>query len=254
MQKILGKLGPIGRVIESIAGIFADGRRPRRTGDNRREVLEALAQLERSGLRFDESGQLVPAESAPEPPRARQLRSGTVDEGPETLVDTRLRATSDPADPRFNADNGMSPWILTPQSSNVYAFAYDYMASLLYVVYKATERGKKLNAPGPTYSYGGAKRPFPARSFDRLRTAASKGKFIWNEIRVRGTVWGHQYPYTLVSASWSTAEFGDRYVPRKATKKGFRTRSIQQVERVGSNRQRRTRLIRSQRAERLFRN
>jgi hypothetical protein len=93
------------------------------------------------------------------------------------------------------------------------------------VQYKAEGRkdrnGRRPHVPGPIYSYGGAKRPIPPTLFAKLKRANSKGTFVWDELRIRGTMWGHKFPYTLVQATPSTM-----YVPRKATKRGLAKRII----------------------------
>lgn len=44
--------------------------------------------------------------------------------------------------------------------------------------------------------------------------AASKGKFVWDRLRVRGTVSGHRYRYSIATLA------SDGYVPRKARRVG----------------------------------
>jgi hypothetical protein len=65
--------------------------------------------------------------------------------------------------------------------------------------------GKKRQGPGPVYQYTGV----PLDLFREFLVAASAGKFVWDYIRVRGTVSGHRFPYELVGI------VGD-YVPRQA--------------------------------------
>lgn len=151
---------------------------------------------------------------------------------------------------RTRQDLEATPWshdaVLTPQSSNVYSFGYDKETSTLYVTFKAHELGdkvtssqsdggrrqlhgkagatvgRKTNAAGAMYAY----LDVPQRVFVRFMHAASKGKFVWDELRIRGSIYGHQYRYQLVHAML-TEHKGHRveYVPRKATRKGFRVRS-----------------------------
>lgn len=142
--------------------------------------------------------------------------------------------------------------ILTPESSNVYSFTYQRLAGqklgTLYVTYKApildsnslnTTRNKsgwtqlngkpgatirgKSNSPGPTYAYLNV----PPAIFSQMKAAASKGKFVWDKLRVRGTIHGHQYRYVLAKPALidhrGTPQY---YVPRKATKRGYVQRSV----------------------------
>jgi hypothetical protein len=158
------------------------------------------------------------------------------------------RAAPTGAPPRPGEESPFSAEILTPQSSNVFSFAYDAQTSTLYVTYKApkinpeavhTGRGRggaqlvgrlgrtvigKTNDRGPMYAYFDV----PARVYKRMILAHSKGKFVWDELRVRGTVWGHVYRYRLMQGS-VTPGVGGVYIPRRATQRGFRTRASANV-------------------------
>lgn len=50
--------------------------------------------------------------------------------------------------------------------------------------------------------------------FTAFVKALSKGKFVWDELRIRGTVAGAQYIYSLIRAG---REGGNPYIPRRAT-------------------------------------
>lgn len=65
--------------------------------------------------------------------------------------------------------------------------------------------GKERSGPGALYEYFDV----PASLFRAFRRAASKGKFVWDEVRVRGTISGHRYSYAL-------ADISGGYVPRQA--------------------------------------
>lgn len=140
-------------------------------------------------------------------------------------------------------DNFWQNEILTPQSSNVYSFAYDKKRGILYVTYRAPGEavdvrhgtnicdgreysyGARANVRGPMYAYGSAARPIPETLFDEMQGAVSVGKFVWDRLRVCGSVWQHQYPYALVSPSMGN----QLYVPRRATQLGFRVRAVPMV-------------------------
>lgn len=173
----------------------------------------------------------------PEPPqRGPQPPSGGDDQGP---FDQRRLREVDEAE------------VLTPQSSNVYSFRYERATSTLFVTYKVSERhdspkrpierdrslsgggrlshqqvfggvsGDKLNAPGATYAYYDV----PIRLFVRMKLAVSKGTFVWDELRIRGSIHGHKFRYSLVGAAHQPD--GDApYIPRRATAAGFRTRAL----------------------------
>jgi hypothetical protein len=149
---------------------------------------------------------------------------------------------------------------LAPTSSNVYSFQYYRRPKdangILYVTFKAAglkatgllgggprHRGgrrqlhglpgqvhsnHRTNAPGSTYSYFDV----PPALFTRMKMAHSKGKFVWDELRVRGTVWGHKFRYSLVVGQVvdNVPGFaGAQYIPRKATRRGFVTRSVADI-------------------------
>jgi hypothetical protein len=148
---------------------------------------------------------------------------------------------------------GESPYgkeVLTPQSSNVFSFSYDPEASILYVTFKGVTvsqkkghvtRGKgvhggreqflgklgstitgRTNSRGAQYAY----LDVPARVYERMKLASSKGKFVWSELRIRGSIYGHRYRYMLVQGgAVSVRGQVGTYTPRKATKRGFQPRS-----------------------------
>lgn len=104
------------------------------------------------------------------------------------------------------------------QSSNVHSIGFiwnedDPMKGTLRVRFLGTNRSvspQRRGGKGPVYHYIGV---HPA-VFQAFRLAASKGKFVWDRLRVRGTVSGHQFQYELAVLEKSG------YVPRKATRKG----------------------------------
>lgn len=101
-------------------------------------------------------------------------------------------------------------FINTPTSSNVHSFGFDLDTHTLYVRFKAQRRDVKEqgrgNQPGALYSYAHV----PLELFLRMMNAGSKGTFIWDNIRIRGTLSGHRFDYALVGVA-------NGYVPRKAT-------------------------------------
>ncbi len=168
---------------------------------------------------------------------------------PSGLAGGIFRTQAEP--PRPGEQSPLSEEILTPQSSNVFAFQYDYSKSMLLVTYKAAainsgsvirgvvagtgrrrggrdqllgERGKTVKGKTNERARYGC---FDVHVgvFERMKLANSKGKFVWDELRIRGNLWGHRYRYALVQGQ-VTPSVGGVYIPRKATPKGFRTRSI----------------------------
>jgi hypothetical protein len=157
---------------------------------------------------------------------------------------------------RNNSDEEprMSKKILKPNSSNVHSFQYDYLTSTLYVSYLApdinkkavtnyisagglpaiagdlgkTVGGKDRSASPYTYAYFDV----PIKVYKAMVKAASAGGTVWDNLRVRGAGNIHEsnYRYTLVSGAVVAGAQGDPaiYVPRKATSKGFTSRSVAQ--------------------------
>lgn len=97
-------------------------------------------------------------------------------------------------------------------SSNVHSYWYLQNKQILVVRYLSDGGGA-----GPIYHYYNV----PKRVFDSMKSASSKGAFVWDTLRIRGTIFGHQYDYALVGTS-------DQNVPRKATVGGMKPREIVQ--------------------------
>ena len=142
-------------------------------------------------------------------------------------------------------------------SSNVYAIGYNpetrtmrvqYLASWLNAgavrgrghIGKNRVRGRAgstvsnyRSGPGPTYDYYNV----PERVFNAIDNAGSKGRAIWDQLRIRGTAYGHKFDYALVGVSLTPVMDSltrkpvakVTYVPRKATGPGsFRPRVFRQ--------------------------
>lgn len=192
----------------------------------------------------------TPSPGYPSPPPA----------APQTRFSTRTPQLGSP--PRQGEADPFGPQVhLTPQSSNVYSFSYyrrpAEKTGTLYVRFKAhrlnadsvssgagrlggrrqlhgtsgstVRGGDRPNLPGVLYAYYHV----PPGVYLRMQQASSKGKFVWDNLRVRGTIYGHQYAYAAVQGQVTTDEVtpGIRgtYIPRRATKSGFKTRSIGDV-------------------------
>lgn len=93
-------------------------------------------------------------------------------------------------------------------SSNVHSIGFVYETEkigTLLVRYLGTDSEGNRSGPGSLYNYFNV----PVSLWLKLKSAASKGKFIWSNIRIRGTRSGHKYAYDL------TGIVGG-YVPRRA--------------------------------------
>jgi hypothetical protein len=99
------------------------------------------------------------------------------------------------------------------ESSNVHSIGYDWneanpMKGTLKVRFLQGDRkrGGKAKVAGPEYRYENV-HPYV---FEAMRRASSKGKFVWDRLRIRGSVSGHQFRYKLTGVAQG-------YVPRQAT-------------------------------------
>lgn len=128
----------------------------------------------------------------------------------------------------------------TPGSSNVYSFtwmedsprvAYGQRATTmqrsspndmgtLVVTFKDWMPGAddRPDAPGATYAYSMVPRA-KWEMFVASTSPETAGVAVWDYLRVRGTISGHQHNYRLLSVS-------GEYIPRKATAAGFATRFL----------------------------
>ena len=125
-----------------------------------------------------------------------------------------------PDDPLFTGE------MIPVTSTNVHSIGYEFNRKrpgdgTLKVRFLApAPKGVHKTRPGSLYHYVNV----PPEIFQAFRAAASKGKFVWDRLRIRGTVSGHQYYYWL-------AAIRDGYVPRQARQIGdaeyFLRRNIQ---------------------------
>lgn len=137
--------------------------------------------------------------------------------------------------------NVMAAMRLTPGSTNVFGYYFQFeskQVGILYVTFLAVGVGGKRSGPGQTYAYYNV----PGRKYHEFARASdsSAGGAVWDYLRIRGTIAGHQHNYRLIQSH------GD-YVPRKATPLGFRTRNVTAIGQTGRRSYRRSTL-----PERLF--
>lgn len=251
------KFGAFGEFIGMVADVLAGGARI--TED---DVEDAVRILGDAGWQVRGPGRHTPppiAEIAPPPiqrgvPAVPTVRPPSSPAGPAARQDQWRPTDIEVLPTRIGGRyphgqmpgglEGVGPLILTPRSSNVYGFWYDEIKpgfGVLYVQFRAegptveTRRGTSVcsgneytygaraNIPGPTYSYGSAHDPVPYSLYARMSGAASAGKFVWTDLRVCGTVHAHQWPYTLTNVPTGQS------VPRRATRRGLRVRTVPTV-------------------------
>lgn len=256
MRELLKDLGPAGKALQAIVG----AQDLAKASVSKSAIDEAIALLQGAGFEVR-----MPKAPAPDQPAtARPPKTGKPAK-PNTA------APGDSEEPAGEVQGpqqavGVFPGgLYVPmeqvQSSNVYAIGYSEATLTMRVQYLGTalsmagisgsghagkgrvrgKRGKTVtgqrSGAGPTYDYHGV----PPRVFERVRSAGSKGKAIWDQLRIRGTAYGHKFDYELVAASVADVlDPGGRkvarvtYVPRKAAAKGvFHGRTMRQG--VGSS-------------------
>lgn len=214
LNRFLGELGPAGVMLKALMGLGKP--------DVRSELETAAAFIRAHGgaafLPDDpmlEVLQTAGMEPVPEKPghepskrvpvqRPRQERPTT--ETPVPMAGGGSR-NFPPDHPIVTGD--MLP---APGSSNVHSFGYDAQSAYLYVRFlgyttKRTADGRRARGgPGSLYRYANV----TPEEFLTLMAAASKGDWVWDHLRIRGTWSGHQKDYELVGVEGG-------YVPRKAT-------------------------------------
>lgn len=235
LASLLESLGPLGSLIKSLteshsrsrkSGIGGDidsavqfldavapqvlsgpGRKQARTATGRTtaaiaEQIEAAKDLlEQSGYQVKDPKELAREAKKQETYYPSRVPTTTKSGAPRQVVDLQI----DGRNRRFPVTHPIVTGAYVPaDSSNVHSFSYSYDKSRLYVRFHpsgAANRGK-----GSLYAY----EHVPPRLFLLMLDAPSKGGFIWDWIRIRGTVSGHRFDYRLVAVT-------GEYVPRKAT-------------------------------------
>lgn len=106
-------------------------------------------------------------------------------------------------------------------SSNVHSIGmridnYGDTQGTLMVRYLAQGPHSTRSGPGSLYAYYNV----PVNTFRHFQRAPSPGGFVWDELRVRGTIAGHRYRYELIGVAGAfVASLGGHvpsYVPRQA--------------------------------------
>lgn len=179
------------------------------------------------GRRIPDPGERLPALTQPQPQQPPQpRRPPRPPEPPEpppepesphrnvtVLPDGRWRIRGPGYNRVLSPDHAALTGEMVPAvSSNVHSYGYQFdfdrpTHGRLIVRYLQRDRSGRSagKVPGPTYEYLRVHPDF----FDDMLRAGSKGKWVWDELRIRGTIAGHQYSYNLTRAA-------QRYLPRRA--------------------------------------
>lgn len=245
-QTLGAKFGAFGELVGMLGDILAGGKRPTRTN-----IADAVQILSEQGFPVAPT----PPGEVLAPPVIRPVR------GVQPVAPVAQPGVGEAAEPWPEERSigilphrilgagetvpagveGFSPWLYFPNSSNLHAALYDYDRQVLYLQFRAPGKpigykdgislctGKEYkiairpDVPGPIYSYGGAGRGVPPEVFNQLVSARSAGKVVWDKLRVCGSQWQHKYVYSLVDVPQGGS------VPRRATRRGLRVRSVPTV-------------------------
>jgi len=239
-QAIVGQLlkqwGPAGQLIKSLIGSGALGK-----GSLQRELDAATKLLESFGHL------VIPPKGSPTVGQMRQGAEGLIDYLETQGYEVKKRIPQAPAEEEELPEGGkVLPFGISPKtasgqprqvvdlpgddgtvrvrvddplvtgefisvdSSNVHSIAYDVENALLYVRYLAPAGpDEERTQPGSLYQY----RNISPLQFQQFQRASSKGRWVWDNLRIRGTVSGHR-------TSWALVGIMNGYVPRQATYMG----------------------------------
>lgn len=222
---IVEELGPLAPLLHALGGAFGGGggrgRRstaagapdPRRRFDQ--EIATAIQFLEAFGYTVT-----PPTKSTGDPlvdaglvnvPEQHRPRIAPPERAPQVSpLPTRTGGRRQwPADHPI-----MTGEMVEVDSSNVHSIGYEFnpdspARGTLKIRFLQSKGRGNAKGPGPLYHYAGVN----PNVFEAFLQAASKGRFVWDRIRIRGTVSGHRYHYELKGIV-------NGVVPRKATRLG----------------------------------
>ena len=181
----------------------------RREEKAQRDQQRREQQQRQQAQRREEERARRAAEAAKPPPEPTPRQPGAGPEG-KRLPREIVAETQQPTLEQFTRDVIAGTMFEVRKSSNVHSIGFVIQSPTdregdLFVRFLGTAADGTRSGPGPVYQYKGV----PLDLFREFLVAASAGRFVWDHLRVRGTVSGHRFPYELVGI------VGD-YVPRQA--------------------------------------
>lgn len=203
---MLDSMGPLGRLLKRAIS---------RSGSESRVTDTIFEELSTSQEESNTAEQERTSRATPDPGWKQRQNTVTI----QTPDGQRTYARNSPV---------ITGKMVEVSSSNVHSIGYRLDPespgnSVLLVRYLHKRNGS--SRPGAMYAYYN----ISPDDFQVLRRAASKGEWVWDELRIRGTRSGHQVPYTLKGIA------GDGYVPRQAVQIGdeefFVVRTVEGVSR-----------------------
>ena len=195
VDSVLSTLGRAGRIIRDTLRREPSGASQQVYNEAYNEMMEFLGRQSRADRRQETQQETT------EPPATREKPTHAVIRFNGSLRRYRL---SDPI---------VTGKMVRVESSNVHSIGYrmnwdNPQGSELIVRFLDKRKGRVQ--PGAFYGYQNV----PPDLFQQFQRAISKGEFVWDELRVRGTVSGHRFAYKLRGV------MTDGYVPRRATRIG----------------------------------
>lgn len=223
LDLLFSKLGPVGSILQ---GLIRPGSAA--VGTQQQEIDAAVNLLKQFGYGVKKPGTVEAPSSPstdkalemlealgwsvkpPEPPQAKPPKrrpQDTADEHVVTIQHQRYRIKKN--DPLVTGE------MVLVESSNVHSIGYiwndaDPGRGTLKVRFLDKRKNGPASGRGAMYYYFDVHPTL----FQAFQKAASKGKWVWDNLRIRGTVSGHQKRYQLMSLA------SDGYVPRQATRFG----------------------------------
>lgn len=192
-------------------------RQARTAGNVKRAALEAIEYLRQMGVPVDvpEEFEFQP-QGRPVPPRP--IKRAEPLEGPAERrkairgEEPSLADAGVPGLPGLPPDHPLvtGDMVPAPDSSNVHSVGYDASTGFLYVRF-LDHRGKDTSRrEGPLYQYRGVDPQEFLNLYRYVTSTGRAGDWVWDNLRIRGTLSGHRKDFTLVGVTGG-------YVPRKAT-------------------------------------
>jgi hypothetical protein len=235
LEQLFSALGPVGDAMKGIVleGKKADAdvlladmllrsmgyetlppRKRRTTSNTKRAALAAIQFLRDMGIPVD-----VPEEFEflPQGKMIRRQPLSSTEQGRSGIK----RATpleevpSVPGMPKVPTNHPIATgeMVEATQSSNVHSVGYDASSGLLYIRFLHHLHGEGKGHgrdPGPLYQYRYVRPEEFLDLYNHVKGTGHAGEWVWDHLRIRGTVSGHQKDYSLVGVTGG-------YVPRKAT-------------------------------------
>jgi hypothetical protein len=226
LREFLKQLGPAGRLLEVIVGGLSKGGRldavqvaaellrafgfevlPRPglplSPQERRRAIQAAQQFLDWAAQFQPIPERRPVQPAKAAEHAVETKRTKSAQGEYVIVPFEIGGRQFPADhPLVTGE------MVQVDSANVHSIGYDLNTNTLYVRFliERVRDGQVYRSPGSLYGY---RNVTPDEFLDFL-SAPSKGNWVWDHLRIRGTASGHQKDYFLAGVVHG-------YVPRKAT-------------------------------------